>query len=208
MLAKQVLGRSFVPDHYFRSSQDFESHGVGVEPMKRLLRLDVCCSGKQRYGRENAVVANRRDDELVPKYPDIAVVMAWDNNDTDSTAKFASAEHRATISATAHFFKAPPAVLQRLALEIKWVSSRLIHVGDLLHGRDRDKHFATLSWWDGIVRKVVAQSPTYLLAAGEGRTCLEAVLRAELKTQESVVESRFSFIETVRPRTAQTAWSL
>lgn len=50
------------------------------------------------------------------------MVMAWDNNETNATARFASAEHHAKFSATAHYFKAPPAVPQGLALEIEWVS--------------------------------------------------------------------------------------
>lgn len=47
---------------FFKLSQDFKSRRAGVELIKLLSRLNVCCSDKPRYDRENAVVAIRRDD--------------------------------------------------------------------------------------------------------------------------------------------------
>lgn len=60
---------------------------------KLLSRLNICCSDKQRYDRENRIVHGTKDSEILPSDPGSPVAIAWDNNDMHQTARFASAEH-------------------------------------------------------------------------------------------------------------------
>ena len=64
-----------------------------------LSRIGLMCSDSMRWAAEKCLVLETKDEDLAPSDPNIPVAIAWDNCDTDATAKYESATHNGQIAA-------------------------------------------------------------------------------------------------------------
>lgn len=165
MIGKAVIGESFMPLHYLKLSQTLKLRGVGAVPMHLLSELNLCMSDKQRCDQEE-LLAQTPDTELMPEDPNQVSSVAWDNNDTLGTARFATAAHNGNIGAAGHYQKTPSVPPVRLGPEEEWLPVEAVTMDMLLTGRPRDEHHETWTKWQETVFRVISSSPVYLTAEG------------------------------------------
>ena len=134
-LATKALGQSFLPPHYLSLSQHFKSHGAGVVVTELLDKIGVCCSDKARWTAEQHVVQRWDDEGLISKDDNLAVSAAWDNCDTNATAKYESAVHNGNIAATINVCRTP-GISACLAPEKDWKERRSVSFEDITNGLD------------------------------------------------------------------------
>ncbi|CAN0029380.1 unnamed protein product, partial [Pylaiella littoralis] len=92
-IIKAVLGSRYIPPHYLKLSQVFKVSGVGAWASSLLSRIGLMCSDSQRWTAEDRLAKTTRDEDLITRDARVPVSVAWDNCDTDATAKYESAVH-------------------------------------------------------------------------------------------------------------------
>ena len=93
---------------------------MGAWVSKLLSRIGLICSDSQRWSAEKTLVLETKDEDLAPSDPNIPVAIAWDNCDTDATAKFESATHNGQIAAIVNVLNVQPGESMRLSESSSW----------------------------------------------------------------------------------------
>ena len=169
-IASSALEAQFLPPHYLSLSQFFKTHGVGALVTGLLSRIGLCCSDKARWTAEETVVQRCQDEDLISRNHDLAVSAAWDNCDTDATAKYESAVHNGNIAATIHVRRSPGTPAQ-LSGEDKWRKRESVTFKEIENGLPTDKHDDIWKDFKNTIFKVVRRSPIYLSAEDEMSSC-------------------------------------
>ena len=79
------------------------------------------------------MVLETKDEDLAPSDPNIPVAIAWDNCDTDATAKFESATHNGQIAAVVNVLNVQPGESMRLSEPSSWTPVRDITFEQIDH---------------------------------------------------------------------------
>ena len=194
MLGKFVIGETFMPPHFLKVSQTLKMRGVGSRAMGFLSALGICASDRTRWQREE-YLRREKDEDLMTKDLNKAISVAWDNNDTDATARFESAVHNGNIGATGHEQLEASDDPLILGPEKDWLPKEDLDLETLLKGRHPEAHDKTIKEWHDLLHATLVDSPFYLGSKGEDRSCLEAKLREVVPTAPVSVKSKNLFVQ-------------
>ena len=158
-----------------------------------LSNIGLCCSDTSRWRAEELVVQRFKETDLVPHDHDFAVSAAWDNCDTDATAKYESAIHNANIAATV-YVRRSPGTPAHFVPETEWRKPESVTIDDIRNGLPRDDHKNIWEKFQNTVYGLVRRSPEYLFANGGEKSCLEAELRTAFHNVPVEVDTKLAFI--------------
>ena len=121
-----------------------------------------------RWAAEKSLVLETKDEDLAPSDPNIPVAIAWDNCDTDATAKYESATHNGQITAIVNVLNVQPGESMRLSEPSSWTPVRDVTFEQIEQGLPRAKHRETLDAFSDVLLECIADGRLLLHDAPEG----------------------------------------
>ncbi|CAM9648520.1 unnamed protein product, partial [Pylaiella littoralis] len=193
-IIKAVLGSRYIPPHYLKLSQVFKVSGVGAWASSLLSRIGLMCSDSQRWTAEDRRAKTTRDKDLITCDARVPVSVAWDNCDTDATAKYESAVHNGQIAATVNVLRVKAGGSVSLSPAESWRPATQVTFEEIQEGLPLDDHEKTITDFGNLLLEAVARSRSQGRMEGGEQTCVEAELRKLMTAIDVEVDSQLTFV--------------